>query len=90
MAEVKRTTWTTTKRNTRTGVDDEPVTKEDVRVWSITADRMSAYHLFDLAKALEAEGCPQSAKVEARNSDVGHLTSLEVSWTIEHPAVTDV
>lgn len=86
MAEVKRTVWTTTKRDTRTGNEPAPISKEDVDIWSATADRLSSYHLLDLAKALEAEGCPGNAKVEARKSDTGQLVSLRVSWTIEHPA----
>jgi hypothetical protein len=73
------TTWAT-RTTTRTGADTETVTDSvTVRVTSITSDRMDVYLLRDLVNALDAAGAPQTARVQARRSDI------VVEWTRRCP-----
>lgn len=48
---------------------------------SPAADRMAAWHLRDLVRALDAQGVPGTAKVTASKSDSGHTTGLTVEWS---------
>lgn len=53
-----------------------------VYVASSPADRMTVWHLRDFLRGLEEAGVPESAAVEYRRSDAGHLTGLSVRHTV--------
>jgi hypothetical protein len=63
--------------------DSEPVVTSTKSGWirSPIADRMTAWHLRDLVRALDAQDVPATAKVVAYRNDVGHTTHLTVEWS---------
>jgi hypothetical protein len=69
---------TTTRTGTGTGTGTE-TSSVTVRVTSITSDRMDVSLLRDLVNALDAAGAPQTARVQARSSDI------VVEWTRRCP-----
>lgn len=62
--------------------DAEPEITVTKRGWirSPIADRMVAWHLRDLVRALDAQEVPDTAKVVAHMGNTGHTTNLTVEW----------
>ena len=63
--------------------DAEPEIETTKHGWvrSRIADRMTAWHLRELVRALDAQAVPDGARVTAHKSDVGHATHLTVEWS---------
>jgi hypothetical protein len=67
-------------RTFKDGAEPELVSKQYGWVRSPIADRMTAWHLRNLVRTLDAQAAPDNAKVIANKGETGHTTHLIVEW----------
>lgn len=82
MASIRRTRATVTDSGTGAADATTTTTTEHVKVTTGECGRMSVGLLRELVHTLEAEGCPNNARVDHRRNGSGYLTELTVEWKV--------